>query len=292
MRIHCICLVRDEADILAHTLEAALPWAHAIYVLDNGSTDGSREILQEYARRSPRVKLLGPEPGPFRSAMWGEVATCFLDHARPGDWWCRLDADELYIDDPLEVLAGVDPRDDLVFSTSIHYYFTDLDLAEFERDPGPFLHGWRPELLRYYLANWSEPRFVRHHRWARWRDEWPAGFWHMRPAGTRIRLRHFQYRSPPQIARRLQARITRTQHGRFAHEKTDRWVPNGLREEDVLSPALPLTHPELWRTRVVRAAALRTDDGSEPVIDAELLPPIWIRPSRARRALAWLRSWR
>jgi glycosyltransferase involved in cell wall biosynthesis len=285
MRIHCLCLVRDEIDILRHTLDAALSWADAIYALDNGSSDGTWELLQQYAAMYSRIVLVGREHGPYRTAMWGEMASRFRRKAGAADWWCRLDADELYVDDPREFLSSVDPRDPLVFATSIQYYFTDVDLARYERDPSPYLDQWTPERLRYYLANWSEPRFVRHVSRAKWPDEWPPGTWEMHAAPRRIRLRHFQYRSPPQIERRIHTRTTRTQEGRFMHEKTDRWVPAGLREEDLVFPG----GPEPWRTRVVRAAALDHDDGGgEYRVNEDLLPPLWKgyarpRPSPLRR---------
>ncbi len=285
MKIHCLCLVRDEADILGHTLDAALAWAHGIYVLDNGSTDGTWELLQDYARRYPQVVLVGREYGPYRTALWGQIANQFTGDAEPGDWWCRLDADELYVDDPREFLASIEPHDQLVFATSIHYYFTDIDLAAYEQDPSRYVDEWQPERMRFYLANWSEPRFVRHTPGVRWTDEWPPGVWEMRPAPKRIRLRHFQYRSPPQIERRIHTRTTRTQRGRFLHEKTNLWIPIGLREADLAFPGIA-TDGEVWRTRVVRAEALDRDDGSGAFrIKEELLPPLWTGPARARQSL-------
>jgi hypothetical protein len=292
MRVHCLTLVRDEADILGHTLDAALEWAHAIYVLDNGSSDGTWELLQDYAARHPQIILAGRDHGPYRTALWGELANQFIRNAEKGDWWCRLDADEIYLDDPRRFLADVDPRDQIVFSISIHYYFTDLDLAAYECDPSRYIEHWEPARLRHYLANWSEPRFVRHLSRLRWREEWPPGFWHMRASPQRIRLRHYQYRSPPQIERRIQARITRTQPGRFLHEKAERWVPIGLREKDLLAPSVRASETELWRTRLVRADALHCDsDDGELHIDPQWLPPIWIRPSPLRRAWQRLRWW-
>lgn len=43
MKIHSICLVKNESDIIAQTLKAAVNWSDFIYVYDNGSTDGTWE---------------------------------------------------------------------------------------------------------------------------------------------------------------------------------------------------------------------------------------------------------
>ncbi len=286
MKIHCLCLVRDEADILGHTLDAALAWAHGIYVLDNGSTDGTWELLQDYARRYPQVVLVGREYGPYRTALWGQIANQFTGDAEPGDWWCRLDADELYVDDPREFLTKVHPNDQRVYSASIEYLFTDIDLAAYEQDPSRYVDEWQPERMRFYLANWSEPRFVRHTPGVSWKDAWPPGFRNMRPAPKRIRLRHFQYRSPPQIERRVRLRRRAPDEATFRHEKGQQWVPRGIREEDLAFPNLTASEREIWRTRVVRAAALHRDDCTgEYVVDWEMLPPPVTGSSGAHQSL-------
>ncbi|CAN5820516.1 MAG: glycosyltransferase family 2 protein [Gemmatimonadetes bacterium] len=294
MRIHCLCLVRDEADILGHTLDAALQWAHAIYVLDNGSSDGTWELLQDYAKTHSRVLLLGREYGPYRSSLWGEMANEISGKVKKRDWWCRLDADEIYVDDPRHFLARMSARSEVVYSASIQYYFTDIDLAAYERDPSEYTREWKPERLRYYRTNWSEPRFVRHTSRARWTGEWPPSFRNMRPACTRIRLRHYQYRSPPQIERRVRTRITRTQADRFSHEKTSSWVPIGLRQEDLVFPNSAAKESSLWRTRVVKASALHRDEGNDDFqIDWELLPTMGEPQPFLTRVLGRVRAvWR
>jgi glycosyltransferase involved in cell wall biosynthesis len=291
VKIFCLCLVRDEADIIGHTLAAALEWATAVFVCDNGSTDGTWEMLQEYARRNSKVVLAGRHHGLYQHSLWGELANRYRFEAEEGDWWCRLDADEVYIDDPREFLATVADYDQVVFSASVHYYFTDVDLAEYECDPARYARDWYPGRLRHYITNWSEERFVRHVPGAEWVVGWPAGFWQMWSAPRRIRLRHYQYRTPPQIQRRLEARLTHNK-GYFVHERKDVWLPRGLGEKDLVSPPRPPhARDELWKTRLVRAGALHFDDGSDPLIDDALLPPMWGRRSRLKRAARRIRPW-
>ncbi len=44
----------------------------------------------------------------------------------PETEWCRLDSDEIYIDDPINFLSAVPDKYGFVFSASFNFYFTDL----------------------------------------------------------------------------------------------------------------------------------------------------------------------
>jgi hypothetical protein len=46
----------------------------------------------------------------------------FRSNAGSRDWWCQLDADEIYIDDPRIFLAKVPDRFQTVWSASFQYY--------------------------------------------------------------------------------------------------------------------------------------------------------------------------
>ena len=51
MKIHGLCIVKNEADVLQETLISALHWCDHIYVFDNGSNDGTWELVKELAKR-------------------------------------------------------------------------------------------------------------------------------------------------------------------------------------------------------------------------------------------------
>src|SRR4051794_8304478 len=215
MKIFSICCVRDENDIIQETLAAALTWSDRIFVFDNGSIDGTWETLQSIAQNNPKIAIVGHDSRPFTDELRGEIFERCKSVASPGDWWCRLDSDEIYIDEPASFLAGVPGTFGFVFSASFEFYFTDVDLLRYEEDPIQWLARPAPERLKFYQNNWSEPRFVRHRDDLHWAGLiWPAN--RGRTFRSRIRVKHFPYRSPAQISRRLE--IRQTQPVLFKHE--------------------------------------------------------------------------
>jgi glycosyltransferase involved in cell wall biosynthesis len=282
MKINCISVVRDEVDILSHTLDAALTWAHAIYVCDNDSTDGTWELLQDYASRHPQVVLLDRHRGIFHDSLRGDLVNQLTTDARRVDWWSRLDADEIHVHDPRAFLSRISSAHSVVYSTFVEYFFTDVELASYEDDVAGFVAKWTPSIPKYYLARWSEQRFVRHQTGKRWAGAWPIGFDKFAAAPQRLLTRHFQYRTPPQIERRVRNRLTFTKENAFLHEKTRTWSPTGRPDDVVFSAA---ADQSLWRSRIVRSKALHADDGTGNFhIDVDLLPEVQSRPSVTKRA--------
>jgi glycosyltransferase involved in cell wall biosynthesis len=269
MRIHCYSMVRNEADVLGFTLDAALAWADSIHVCDNGSTDGTLELIQEYSANYPDIVSCHQVLEPFSEALRVEGVRRLWDRAAEGDWWCLLDADEVYVNDPRVFLKGVGRKYGKVESASIQFYLTEHDVARFdagERD-------WRPEHATHYLMNWSEARFVRHQPSVPWTGRWPENMRWLYPAPERIRLLHYQYRTPWQVNRRIRSRHKTPSS--FQHEIADVWVPRGLTAADVHRSDLPVSPEELWKTRVVKAEALRRYDPKHPPeVDERLLPPL------------------
>lgn len=279
MKVFSICVVRDECDVIEETLLAALRWSARIFILDNGSTDGTWELLQALASRHAQIHVVGRELGAFRDELRGEVYAQCRSEAAPGDWWCRLDADEFYIDDPRTFLAGVPSRFGFVRSATLNYYFTDRDFAEYTRDPTGWLRCPVQARLRYYQNNWSEGRFVRHHTDLRWVGHiWPPNRGRIHRA--RIRLKHFQYRSPEQIRRRLAIRQRQTDI--FMHEAaTILATPNPGDGHGWVSEWLKRASfgTATWRDRIRDATQCDYDaaDGRFVLRD-DLMPPL---PSRS-----------
>lgn len=290
MRVFCVCVARDEADIIGYALDSALEWAQSIYVLDNGSTDGTWELVNDYAQRDERVVVVGRDEGAFRNALRGEVVNRAPHGAKKGDWWCRLDADEIYVGDPREVLERIAPGHALVYKASIEYFFTDRDLSVFEKDPAGYVDTWSPERLRYYRAWWSEIRFVRHFPGRTWDGAWPRGVKNLKGSTDRILVRHYPHRNPWQIEKRLHIRLGSTEERAFRHEKVAYWNPLG-RESDLAFPRAAASGALSWKSRVYRADVLHFDDGSGGyVIDSDMMPAVQPGRPPIKRVYYFLRD--
>ena len=252
MRIHGICLVKNEADIFRAFAQASARWCDYIYIFDNGSTDGTWELCQELAKTTPQLVLYRQDDRPFDDALRAAVFQQFRAQAAEGDWWCRLDADEFYIDPPREFLAAVPATDQVVWSIHLQYYLTSADLSRFTPDDAvtpPIIDA--SNFPRFYRADASEARFFRHRPRLEWeRGAWPLHVGVVTPA--RIRVKHFQYRSPAQIQRRLETRREAAARGwhHFRHSlETD------------------------WRAKIADPATLELDRGDDAyVIDEKKLP--------------------
>lgn len=292
MKIHALCILKDEADVVAECLTAAAEWADHLYVLDNGSTDGTWEIVQELATRVPQVVAWKQEAVPFSDGLRARIYEAFKDRAQPGDWWCRADADEFYVDDPRVFLAKVGREHDVVWTASFSYYFTDRDAEAYAQDPSRYADDVPIEQkIRHYVNHWGEPRFFRHRPGLTW-SESEGGFptFVVSSAAYPVRLwvKHFPYRSPQQIERRLVARNAALAGGWFAHEAIADWgdAVGQVKETRAL---MERTGTEFmttaWKDRIVAADTLEYDAHDRRlVVNEDLMPPLPTKPSLFVRA--------
>lgn len=279
MKIHSICLVKNEIDIIAQSLKAATEWCDFIYVFDNGSTDGTWETVLDLSTDYEQIIPYKQDNCPYTNGLRGQVFNHFRGNSSSGDWWCRLDADEFYIDNPQIFLANVPQEYQLIWNASFQYYFTDKDLTLYNQNP--FLYADDVaigEKCRYYLNNWSERRFIKYHKnliWGR-NDGWPQNLGTSYP--VRIRLKHFQYRSPQQIQKRLDIRREAIVRGcgSFRHEAQADWRTRVFDKSKPKRNVIDETNiPQSWEGRVVEASQLNYDahDGKYATRE-DLMPPI------------------
>jgi glycosyltransferase involved in cell wall biosynthesis len=226
MKIFGLLVVKNEADIVCHTLQAAAGWCDEIYVLDNGSEDGTWQLVKQMAQQNATIIAHGQAFEPFSISLRANIFDAYRDRARTGDWWCRLDADEIYVESPRAFLSSV-ANYDVVWAIHLQYYFTEVDCARYQRDSEKLdASSLSPtDRLRYYLANASEPRFFRHREGLKWEktDAWPTHLGRVCP--RRILVRHYQYRSPPQMQSRFATRSGAVDNsGEFDH-----WICHDLK---------------------------------------------------------------
>ncbi|MGA9858824.1 MAG: glycosyltransferase family 2 protein, partial [Solirubrobacteraceae bacterium] len=268
-----------------------------VYVLDNGSTDGTWDVVQELARELPAVVPWKSERTPFSDALRAGIYREFRSASQPGDWWCRLDADEFYIDDPRVFLQRVEEMYDVVWTANFSYYFTDKDAALYAATPE--LYGDDVPIeqkIRYYVNHWSEPRFFRFRQGIVWNeDEGFPAFVYTSPAyPVRMWQKHFPYRSPLQIERRLSDRQEAMGRGVFIHEAIADWgdAVGSVRESrDLMRRAGVEFATQRWEDRIVAASTLEFDaHDRRMVLNESLMPPLPVQRSIWQRALGRLRS--
>jgi glycosyltransferase involved in cell wall biosynthesis len=289
MKIHSICLVKNEADVIVQSLTAAAQWSDHIYVYDNGSTDGTWEKVHALSAKLSQIIPFKQDDRPFDDTLRREPFEYFRGQSDPGDWWCAsLDADEFYIDSPRLFLEAVPLPYDVVWFACFQYYFTDRDAALFERRPE--LYGDDvpvAEKCRYYSVNWSEPGFFRYSEALRWTGRFPSPLKYAWP--HRIRMKHYQYRSPAQIEMRLRTRRAAMARGIFLHEVQQNW---SAAIAGAFRPRREQRLPESWRERIVDSSTLTYDTGMDYAMDESKLPPVTdLNPSpltRVRNRLARL----
>ena len=209
MKIFGLMVLKNEADIVGETLVRAMAWCDRVAVLDNASTDESVAQVDALARAYPgRIDRIGVFDGLFHNDLRMIPFRHLLPEASAGDWWCRLDADEIYPDDPRAFLGRLSPHDCRVNAIHLFYEFTDRDLAAWEAGRESLADRQRPigQRRRYYRATYQELRFMRHHPRLAWRaaEHWP------RPRGPLsprlILVQHFRSRDPVQLQARYAVR--------------------------------------------------------------------------------------
>jgi len=265
--IHAMCLIKNEADIIVETLQAASTWCDFIYVYDNGSTDGTWERVLNLSKVNSQIVTYKTDPTPFTDSLRGELFYRYRANFREGDWLCRLDADEIYIDNPRIFLAKVPPQYRVVWAAMFQYAFTDKDLELYDRDPSLYSEDVPVEQrLRYYKNDNSEIRFFRYLKHLEYkpggRSGWPTGIGD--PYPVRIWYKHFVTRSPEQIQKRLDTRRETVYRGKLGLLGGYGWFRHELPYVD-----------RSWTERVAKASQLDYDafDGKY-VVNEGLMRPI------------------
>lgn len=127
MRLAVTLLVKDESDIITSVLDYYLSEADILIVTDNGSTDGTGDVLEAYAE-ADRIRLIR-EPSPaFKQSEW-VTRMARLAYTRFGaDWVINSDADEFFVSrhGPLRSALDRVPRR----MTSVHVRRHDFVLFE------------------------------------------------------------------------------------------------------------------------------------------------------------------
>ena len=224
IKIYSLLLVKNEADIIRASLLDAIRWSDKVIVMDNGSEDGTWEIVQTLAHEHKTIIPFMQYKGPFHIGLRAKAFRAFRHELCADDWWCvRLDADEFYREDPRTFLEKLPKCYSAVKKQSTDYVLTQEDVetcvftGDFEKD--------RDFIVHYLPEQRKERRFIRHRPWLAWLEVWryphPIG----RTVPQCIAVDHYQYRSPQQMQRRFTTRQQAKKDGcgSFLHENGNDW---------------------------------------------------------------------
>lgn len=202
-----ITMVKDEADIIEGTLRHMASEVDRVIVADNGSRDGTRDILLRLARELDTIDIIDdPEPAYYQSRKMTNLADLAWGQARynlnqPTVWVVPFDADEIWwhpagrVADVLTGTTRLHPTVNVAYADLRNHFCTPLDTG----DPDPFkAMVWRqrdPAPLGKVAVKW-EPGAVIHQ--GNHGADLPSG----RVDLTVLNVDHFPYRSAEQFVRK------------------------------------------------------------------------------------------
>ncbi len=249
-KIYSLLLVKNEADIIRESLLAATEWSDKVIVIDNGSTDGTWEIVNKLATNQPTIVPFMQYTGGFHIGLRAKAFRAFRHELSCRDWWCvRLDADEFFSENPREFLSRIPRKYLSVKKQSTDYVLTREDIQAY-----PFTGEFttdRPHITHYLPEKRKERRFMRHRPWLVWSEKWryphPIG----RTARQCIAVDHYQYRSPQQMEKRFNTRQQAKKDGcgSFLHENGKAWTDYLWTNQQLAEQTHILEHlPELFES--------------------------------------------
>ncbi len=206
MKVNAICVVKNEVDVLKETLLNAMKFCHRIYVFDNGSTDGTWELLQTMAIHHEQVEIAEQSNEVFKNQLRNRVYNKYHHLYSDQDWWYILDADEMLTESPVPRLKAAMKRGkDCMYAWFAQFYFTDKDLEHYEQEK---IRAPVVERRRYYRINWREVRFFKNNPDFCWPESITGRippFTNKFYADAPI-CRHYAERTPEQIEARVKLR--------------------------------------------------------------------------------------
>lgn len=206
MTVAAVSMVKDEADVIEGCIRHMADEVDFLLVADNGSTDGTRDILDELARDLPVKVLDDPDP-----AYWQSQKMTALAEQAAGmgaEWIVPFDADELWVfrgDTIRNELAAC--RESVVRAELFNHFPSAVDpdgtdpfrtIQWRQAEPAPLpkvAFRWHPHAaIEQGNHGVTLPSSVRH--------------------GRGLEVRHFPYRSADQFVRKAR-------NGAAAYRATD-----------------------------------------------------------------------
>jgi glycosyltransferase involved in cell wall biosynthesis len=194
MAVFGITMVKDEADLIEGTLRHMAGEVDRIVVADNGSTDGTRDIIAELEGELDLDVVDDPDPAYYQSAKMTALAARAAEQG--ATWIVPFDADELwYARHRISTMLRRANTCNVAVARLFNHFSTSIDPP----DPDPFRRmQWRqrdPAPLPKVAFRWEPGAVI---------EQGNHGV--VLPSGARpvqkLEVRHFPYRSAEQFVRK------------------------------------------------------------------------------------------
>lgn len=134
-RVVAVSMFKDEADIAEGVVRHMADEVNNLIIADNGSTDGTREILHRLAKTLPLAVLDDPDPAYFQSRKMTALADLAAERFGGRNLWIvPFDADELWMGADRVGAVLAQARGNVATAALYNHLATALDLP----DPDPF----------------------------------------------------------------------------------------------------------------------------------------------------------
>lgn len=224
-RIYGLMIAKNEADIIAQSLVYALNHCEKVIVMDNMSTDGTWEIVENLAVKYPEriIAHCRLEQG-FHDCLRAIAYNAYRHELGNQDWWLRLDADEFLNERPAETLkVAIAENADFVRANQMQFALTDVDVATIERGEDSRDQPIE-QRRRHYRVNWREFRFFRNDPNIGWDvdldGQFPQNLSKDKICSRAIFNRHYVHRDIEQLKTRI---AVRQGSSSFAHVSDADW---------------------------------------------------------------------
>ncbi len=272
MKLNAICVMKNEADIVEATLVNAAQFCDNIYIFDNGSTDGTWEIVNRLADTHSNIHIYCQSGEVYRNQLRNRVYNDFYQQFSDKDWWYILDADEILAEDPRPLLQkALKQGKNAMDVWQAQFYFTDTDLRNYNSEDKNLSI---PERRRYFKINWREARFFLNDPNAYWPENVSGRIPKRcnKNASQAPVCKHYAERTPEQIAQRRKCRTSnpfsflhvknKAEHDWLKSAQTCDYLEDGMQMKVRLTTQLTFALRNAgywikWRVQNIRSLARR-----------------------------------
>lgn len=204
-------MAKDEIDIAETMLRHLATQVDFLIVSDNGSTDGTRDLLSDLSRELPLMVLDDPEVGYYQSRKMTDLAKVAKNNYDAG-WIVAADLDEIWYS-PFGTLKDILNNLGTQWLAATADLYDQVSSSEDDlSNPNPITRiGWRrrkPGLLPKVACRWRDDLVIEQGNHA---ATYTGGTTYQK--GLLV-IRHFPYRSEAQF-------IKKAKNGLEAYEATD-----------------------------------------------------------------------